>query len=211
MRYGHSVNSSIPADPNEAEFPPQPWPNDVTIRIKSHPSPQASLSPLTVDGAAAWSRQNPPPSWQGPALGQAPQISADASGLVGSTSPQSARTVEGQIEDPPEENLQEFRGLSKKDELIHSMISWATLESYSLRIGVSLPIVNPVQVDGEEVFHEAQLWEETEERWTIEKDHADFVYSWLSNRFSARFATRTLPVGMPESVGAMSVQTKKDG
>jgi hypothetical protein len=146
MRYGHSVNSNIPADPKEAEFPPEPWPNDVTIRIKSHPAPQAPLPPLTVDGVAAWPPQNPPSGWQGPALGQAPQISVDASSLAGYNSPNDTRTVEGQKEERPEENLQEFRGASKKDDLIHSMISWATLESYPLRIGVSLPIVNPVQV-----------------------------------------------------------------
>jgi hypothetical protein len=39
IHYGHSVNSSIPADPNEAESPLEPWPNDVTIRIKSHRPP----------------------------------------------------------------------------------------------------------------------------------------------------------------------------
>jgi hypothetical protein len=155
MRYGHSVNMSMPADPNEAEFPPESWPNDVTIRIKSHSAPQASLLPLTVDGAAASDSTNPPLTWQGPALGQAPQVSVDASSLAGYNSPHDTRTVEGQKEDPPEGNLQEFRGVSRKDQLIHSIISWATLESYPLRIGISLPVVNPVLMDGEEVFHEA--------------------------------------------------------
>jgi hypothetical protein len=74
-------------------------------------------------------------------LGQAQQISVDASSLAGYNSPHDTRTVEGQKEEPPEENLQEFRGVSQKDQLIHSIISWATLESYPLRIGVSLPVV----------------------------------------------------------------------
>jgi hypothetical protein len=121
------------------------------------------------------------------------------------------RTVEGQPEEPPDEGSLELRGSSKKDDLIHAMISWATLESYPLRIGVRLPIVNPALVDGEEVFHEAQLWEETEEQWIIEKDHAKYVYFWLSERFKARSSTKMLPMGMPESVEEMAVQTSRDG
>jgi hypothetical protein len=34
MRCGNSVNSSIPPDPSEAEFPPFPWGNRVVVRIK---------------------------------------------------------------------------------------------------------------------------------------------------------------------------------
>jgi hypothetical protein len=118
---------------------------------------------------------------------------------------------EGQKEEPPAENLQEFRGISQKDQLIHSIISWTTLESYPLRVGVSLPVVNPVMVDDEEVLHEAQLWEETEEQWIIEENHAKFVYACLSHRFAARSSTQMLPMGMPESVDDVAVQTMKDG
>jgi hypothetical protein len=32
MRFGHSVNSAIPDDPNEAEFPPEPWNEHMAIR-----------------------------------------------------------------------------------------------------------------------------------------------------------------------------------
>jgi hypothetical protein len=39
MRYGNSVNSDIPADPNEAEFPPTPLADEVTMRIKSRVAP----------------------------------------------------------------------------------------------------------------------------------------------------------------------------
>jgi hypothetical protein len=35
VRYGHAVNSSIPEDPNEAEFPPTPWADRVVIRGKT--------------------------------------------------------------------------------------------------------------------------------------------------------------------------------
>jgi hypothetical protein len=140
-------------------------------------------------------------------LGQAPVISADASGLTGYASPNTTRTVEGQQEDPPDEGLLQFRGLSGKDELVHKMISWTTLESYPLRIGICLPVPNPANQE----FHEIQLWEVTEEQWIIEREHASFVYSWLSNRLASRSTTRMLPVGMPESVDDVIVQTRKDG
>jgi hypothetical protein len=115
--------------------------------------------------------------------------------------------VEGQQEEPPDEELQQFRGLSGKDDLIHAMISWSTLESYPPRIGISLPVQNPANQE----CHEVQLWEETEEQWIIEEGHTNFVYSWLSNRFAARSTTRMLPVGMPVSVKNVIVQTKRDG
>jgi hypothetical protein len=89
-------------------------------------------------------------------------IGEAAAGLVGYTSPNATRIVEGQAEEPLDEGLQQLRGLSDKDHLIHVMLSWTTLESYPVRIGVSLPVPNPVLEDGEVVFHEAQLWEETE-------------------------------------------------
>jgi hypothetical protein len=176
MRYGHTINSGIPDDPNEAEFPDEPWPRDVMIRIKTHAPAQHPPAELPAGDPSQASSQAPS-GWQGPALGQAQPISADAAGLVGYSSSNAMQTVDGQPEEPPDEGLQEFRGISKKDELIHAMISWATLESYPLRIGVSLPVVNPALEDGEEVFHEAQLWEETEEQWIIEKDHAEYVYT----------------------------------
>jgi hypothetical protein len=152
MRYGHSVNSTIPEDPNEAEFPPLPWGDDVTIRIKSHTIPQTSTAPLPADGSTP-AVSGPSSGWRGPALGQAAAISADAAALVGYNSGNTVRTVD---DEPPDDALQEFRGLSKKDELVHKMISWTTLESFPLRVGISLPIQNPVNSE----FHEAQFWEE---------------------------------------------------
>jgi hypothetical protein len=200
MRYGHTINTDIPEDPNEAEFPPLPWHDDVIIRIKSHAPPQVPAAPLPVDGS-----QNPPApgsplGWTGPALGQAPVIRADAAGLTGYTSPNTTRTVEGQQEELPVEELQLFRGLSQKNQLVHDMISWTTLESYPLRIGVSLPIPNPGSTEDFEEFHEAQLWEQTEDEWIIENDHAAVVYKWLSDRFTSRSTAHALPIGMPVSI-----------
>jgi hypothetical protein len=211
MRYGHAVNSSIPENPEEAEFPDEPWPQEVTIRVKSHPGTQPAAAPVSADGSSP-AATGPSATWTGTAPGFAPPISQAASGLQNYSSPNDKiRTVEGQEDEPTEENLQQFRGVSQKDDLIHSIISWATLESYPLRIGVSLPVVNPVMVDGEEVLHEAQLWEETEEQWIVTENHATFVYGWLSQRFASRSSTRMLPMGMPEAVEGMAVQTMRDG
>jgi hypothetical protein len=173
MRYGNTVNRTIPPDPEEAEFPDEPWPTDVIIRIKSHPPPQLSPDPIPNSGPPQ--SFHPPGSWLGPAPGQAPPISQNASALVDYNSPNSVQTVDGQPEEPPDEGLQAFRGLADRDELVHRMLSWTTLESYPLRIGISLPIPNQAMVDGEEVFHEAQLWEETEEEFIIEENHAEAI------------------------------------
>jgi hypothetical protein len=83
MRYGHSVNTDIPEDLAQAEFPPEPWNDRVVIRIKSQASPKNPLAPLPADGSLEPPAPGLPTSWTGPALGQAPPISADASGLVG--------------------------------------------------------------------------------------------------------------------------------
>jgi hypothetical protein len=55
------------------------------------------------------------------------------------------------------------------------------------------------------------LWEETEEEFIIEENHAEFMYNWLSNRFRARSATKMLPIGMPDSFEEVDVQTMRDG
>jgi hypothetical protein len=130
-----------------------------------------------------------------------------ASGLSDYTSPYSARTVEGQIEELTDEELLRIRGESKRDDEVHAMISWTTREDYQLWIGTSIPIQDPV--GGE--YHEGQLWEEAEEQWIITQDHPEFVYTWLMNRLVARSSARCLPLGMPESIDEVTVEMKKDG
>jgi hypothetical protein len=50
MRRGHAVNSSIPEDPAEAEFPNFHWGDEVIIRIESlNPVPAASIPAPTGD------------------------------------------------------------------------------------------------------------------------------------------------------------------
>jgi hypothetical protein len=209
MRYGNTVNSIIPPDVDMAEFPDEPWPADVLIRIKAAPSPQALSPPIFVGGPPPSSP--PPTSWQGPAIGQAPVISAAAASLSDYSSPNSTQMLPGQKDELPDPSLQVFRGLSEVDEQVHKLISWTTLESYPLRVGISLPVPNQMMIDGEEVAHEAQLWEETNEDLVIERDHAMFVYNWLSNRLRMRSSTGILPERMPESVADVSIQISKNG
>jgi hypothetical protein len=206
MLYGHVVNTVIPEDPDEAEFPPTPWADDVMIRIKSQAAPQVPAATIPAGGSPGPSAPGLQPGWKVPALGKAPAISPDAAALVGYNSTNTGLTVDDQ---PPDEDLQEYRGLSKKDELVHNMISWTILESFPITVGTSLPIQSPV--NGE--LHEAQLWEElgSTDEWVIEEDHAGFVYSWLINRVVTRSTNKTLPVGMPAVVTEVVVQTRRDG
>jgi hypothetical protein len=83
MALGHSINTGIPEDSNEAEFPPEPWPERVVIRIKSHASPQDPAALVSVGGGSPLSARDSPLGWMGVALGKAQQINADASGVVG--------------------------------------------------------------------------------------------------------------------------------
>jgi hypothetical protein len=108
------VNTDIPEDVNEAEFPAEPWPERVAIRIKSQAPPQIPASPLP-----AGDRSQEPPSapglpsgWKGIALGQAQPISADASGLAGYHSQDDGANVPKGIEEeiPPDPELLRLRG-----------------------------------------------------------------------------------------------------
>jgi hypothetical protein len=207
MRYGRSVNTAIPEDPNEAEFPPTPWPDEVIIRVKSQASPGSPAALLSVDGSPGPSAPDSPSAWKGPALGQAPPISADAAGLADYTSPYSARTVEGQQGESTDEELLRLRGETKINDEVHMIISWTTREDYPLWIGISLPIQNP---DGFEC-HEGQLWEEADEQRIISENHAEYVYTWLQNRLAIRSSIRNLPEGMPNTVEEVTAVTRKDG
>jgi hypothetical protein len=205
MRRGHEVNTSIPEDSAEAEFPDFPWGDQVTIRIKSHGSP--SVAPVPTPAKDSPRPFIPPGSWQGPALGQAPSISPDAAALVSYTSPNTGQdgTTLGDL--PPDLDLLRVRGELDKDEEIHRMIEWTTRKDYPLMVGLSLPIADH-SFDG---AHEAQLWEETNENWILDADHAAKAYQWLIERFLSRSMHQLPPAGMPESVSDLSITTWKDG
>jgi hypothetical protein len=69
LAFGHSINSEIPEDSNEAEFPPEPWPERVVIRIKSHAPPQNPAALVSVGGNPLSSAPDSPLGWKGVALG----------------------------------------------------------------------------------------------------------------------------------------------
>jgi hypothetical protein len=210
MAYGHTVNTDIPEDVNEAEFPPEPWPERVIIRIKSQAPPQIPAAPLPAGDGSQEPPSAPgsPSGWKGVALGQAQPISADASGLVGYHSQYDGANVPEGIEEeiPPDPELLRLRGEAKRDKEVHSLISWTTRKSYPTLIGVSLPIQDPV--GGE--FHEGQLWEEVTEDLIIQGKHAQIMYEWLMGRLKVRSSENMLPEGMPETVEDVTVQVMKD-
>jgi hypothetical protein len=146
MSLGHTVNSDIPVDPEQAESPPEPWPERVTIRIKSQAPPQNPAAPLAVGGDPSSPAPGLPLGWRGATLGQAQPISADASGLVGYNSPNQGQD-DKQIGDlPPDPELLGIRGEDEdaNNEEVHRMIAWTTRRDYPLWVGASLPIPNPV-------------------------------------------------------------------
>jgi hypothetical protein len=110
--------------------------------------------------------------------------------------------VEGQQEEPTDEELLRLRGEAMRDDEVHAMISWTTREDYPLRIGISLPIQNPVGIE----LHEVQLWEETGEQWILAEKHAEYVYTWVLNRLACRSSARSLPLGMPEDIDEITVE-----
>jgi hypothetical protein len=87
------------------------------------------------------------------------------------------------------------------------MISWTTRKDYPLMVGISLPIADQSMDNA----HEAQLWEETNEDWTFEENHAIKAYQWLGERFLSRSMHRLPPTGMPDSISELSITTWKDG
>jgi hypothetical protein len=205
MRYGHTINSGIPDDVDQAIFPDLPWPERVVIRIRSQAPPPSPAAPLPVGGTPALLAPGPSTGWRGAALGQAQPISADAAGLAGYNSPNQGQG--SPPEDlPPDPSLLAFRGETKKNEEIHAIISWKTWKDYPLMIGISLPARYQV---GEE-FHEIQLWEETVEDSIAEGDQATTVYDWLITRIRGRSTTQTLPATVPLTVNEVTVQTWKD-
>jgi hypothetical protein len=87
------------------------------------------------------------------------------------------------------------------------MIGWTTRKDYPLLVGISLPVTDR----SFDQAHEAQLWEETDENWIIEEDHATKAFQWLTGRLLSRSLHQLPPVGMPDSVSSVSVMTWKDG
>jgi hypothetical protein len=136
MRRGREVNTSIPEDPAEAEFPDLPWEDEATILIKSHGNPSVPPAPVPTGGSPGV----PPTTWIGPALGSAPPIDPDAAALTTYTSPNTGRDGSTLGDLPPDPALLQFRGQSGADDIAHKMISWTTRKDYPPVVGISLPI-----------------------------------------------------------------------
>jgi hypothetical protein len=180
MRFGHSINSAIPDDANEAEFPPTPWGDRVTIRVKSQASPSPPSSPLPVGDGSLDPPSAPglPTAWKGPTLGQAPPISADAAELANYHSPYQTVAAD---QEPEDWELQRLRGISCSDAAIHTLVSWTTRKDYPTFVGISLPIQDWVGQD----FHEIQFWEDAIE--PIQFSHTAIgVYEWLKTRMTEK-------------------------
>jgi hypothetical protein len=138
MRRGHQVDTAIPEDPAEAEFPDLSWSDEVMILIKSHARPSVPPARISASGPPSI----PPSSWIGPALGTAPPISSDAAAVTTYASLNTGQdgTTIGDL--PIDPSLLQLRGLSKADTAVHKMISWTSRKDYPSVIGISLPIAD---------------------------------------------------------------------
>jgi hypothetical protein len=202
MRYGHSVNTIIPEDPDEAEFPPLPWGEQVTIRVKSQAPPAQPLAPSPAGDGSQDPPSAPglPATRTGPALGQAPPISAEAAALANYHSPYQTRAADQEPEDP---EITRLIGLSCTEEDVHSLISWTTRKDYTTWIGISLPIKDFVGID----YHEIQFWEDPAEPIQFTHTIAG-VYEWLAHPMLERSGNANrLPICMPEKFENLSVVT----
>jgi hypothetical protein len=204
MSLGHTVNSDIPDYEDQAEFPPEPWPERVTIRLKSQAPPQ-----VPTGGDPSSPASGSPLGWKGVALGQAQPINADASGLVGYTSPSQGQDGTQLGDLPPDQELARIRGEDREanDEEVHRMIGWTTRVDYPLWIGISMPIPN---ADGRG-NHEGQLWEEFPDETIVEEYHTDVVSLWLMERLKSRTREGFTPPEMPFHPDEVTLQTWKDG
>jgi hypothetical protein len=203
MRYGNSVNSDIPLDPDEAEFPPLPWADRVIIRTKSAAAPSVPPAPLPAGGSP------PPPgsprTWVDVNLGHSPPISDASSGMVGYKSTNDVRAAtDGQEEAIPEE-LADFRGWTGKDEEVHKLVSWTTLKDYPTHIGISLEIEDRVG-DGS---HEIQFWERVLDLPPI--GSAAEMYNWLVETLRSRSRSNRLPRAMPPTFEGIEAHTERKG
>jgi hypothetical protein len=206
MRYGHAINTdAIPEDPNEAEFPEEPLPQNIVIRVKSLTNPQMLPAPLSAGGdPSCQSAPRASTTWTGPALGQAPPISAAAAGLTNYVSPNQVRHADGELQEDVE--LSRLRGTQQTDEEICKLIAWTTRKDYPTNVGISLPTRNWVGED----YHAIQFWEDVEEPIHTSEQHAAAMYAWICERLAGRSQASRLPTGMPDTFQNLSVRTYKD-
>jgi hypothetical protein len=129
----------------------------------------------------------------GPTIGQAPSISADASGLVSYVSANQAQSAGEELEE--DEELAMLRGTLKIDEEVGKLTAWTTRKDYPTLVGISLPVRDWV---GEE-SHEIQFSEETTKPIPVREHPASEMFDWLVGRILGRAEHGILPSGMPDT------------
>jgi hypothetical protein len=135
-RYGNSLNSDIPADPNEAEFPPEQWPQRVIIRIKEAPPLNPTPNPCLAGDRSAPSTA--PRTWADVDQRNPRPIGDASASLTWYRTSDEVRPADEGI--PIDASLAELRGWTQKDEAVHKLISWTTRRDYPTHIGISLEI-----------------------------------------------------------------------
>jgi hypothetical protein len=201
MRDGNSLNSDIPADPNEAEFPPEQWPQRIVTRIKAAPTPNVPLAPLPAGDPSL--APGLPKTWADVDPGNPRSISSTSAGLVDYETAHEVRPADDGI--PIDESLAAYRGLTQKDEAVHKLISWTTRKDYPTHIGISLEIPDWV---GSET-HEIQFWEHARSVPWI--GSARELYMWFAKTLTNRSKTGKLPTGMPPLFEGIEVTTERTG
>jgi hypothetical protein len=151
MRYGHRLNTSIPPWAAEAEFPPEPCPDRIVVRVKSAApmvtSPVASLA----DGPP--SQPSPPGSWGRAQPGPSSVFDPPGTALSGYASPNS--TLVDDFPPDPEAlaELAHMRGFSGRDEDVHKAINWAFRKDKEVHVGIALEIAGPVREASHEITY----------------------------------------------------------
>jgi hypothetical protein len=155
------------------------------------PAGDGSCEPPPVPGS--------PSTWTGPALGQAPPISADAAALVGFHSQYDTIPA-----DPNEPEILRLRGISNSDEDVHALISRTTRKDYPTWIGISLSCRDAVGED----YHKIQFWEENTDANQFSQHNTIGAYVSLLTRMKERGG---IPTGMPTQFEGLSMITSRNG
>jgi hypothetical protein len=201
MRYGNSLNSSIRADPNEGEFPPEQWSQRVVIRIKTTPALNVPSAQLRAGDSSPVSGL--PMTWANVDPRNPKPISSASAGLVDYKTSHEVRPADDGI--PIDESLAAYRGWTQKDGAVHKLISWTTRNDYPTHIGISMEIPDWV---GSEI-HEIQFWEEA--RFLPSIGSVKELYTWFVETLANRSRTKGRPRGMPPEFEGIEVTTERTG
>jgi hypothetical protein len=186
MERGHRLHVSIPLDTEEAEFPEEPWPKQVDIRItgkdlwpKTKAPTQGSTGDSSTPPGPSGSEPAAPPNsqssegvWQNAAPSPSFVGDVDGSGLWNYQS--TTYSQQSSIPDDPHAlaQIESVRGIAEADHEVHKVVSWATRKEYEIYVGVSLPVPDAIL----DASHEIQYWRVTKFLPPIAT--ASELYSW---------------------------------